>query len=258
MDFVTGLPISANWKSDSYELILVIVERLMKMVHYELVNIMINAPGLAKVIINMIVRHHGVLESILTDWGLLFTSKFWFLLCYFLGIKKKLFTIFQYQTDGQTERQKSTMEAYLIAFVYWEQDDSAKLLLMAKFAYNSANNASTRHSPFELNCSYHRGVFFEEDVDFRSRSFFANELVKELRGLMEVCYQKLFYVQKLQKKAHDKEVKSRSYAPSEKVWLNSKYIKTMRNKNLESKFFGPFQVFHAVEKQVYKLKPSTK
>ncbi len=26
-----------------------------------------------------------------------------------------------------------------------------------------------------------------------------------------------------------------------------------RNKKLESKFFGPFQVFHAIEKQIYKL-----
>ncbi len=32
MDFVTGLPISANWKDDSYDSILVIVDRLTKMV----------------------------------------------------------------------------------------------------------------------------------------------------------------------------------------------------------------------------------
>ncbi len=34
MDFVTGLPISANWKGDSYDSILVIVDRLTKMVYY--------------------------------------------------------------------------------------------------------------------------------------------------------------------------------------------------------------------------------
>ncbi len=33
MDFVTGLPISADWKGDSYDSILVIVDRLTKMVH---------------------------------------------------------------------------------------------------------------------------------------------------------------------------------------------------------------------------------
>ena len=48
-------------------------------------------------------------------------------------------------------------------------------------------------------------------------------------------------------------MKSRSYAPGEKVWLNSKYIKTKRNWKLEAKFFGPFRVFHPVGKQAYKL-----
>ncbi len=123
MDFVIDLPISVDWKSDSYDSILVIVDRLTKMVHYEPVKVTINAPGLAEVIINVIVRHHGVLESIIIDRSSLFTSKFWFLLCYFLGIKRKLSTAFYPQTDGQTERQNSTMEAYLRVFVNWEQDD---------------------------------------------------------------------------------------------------------------------------------------
>ncbi len=111
MDFVTGLPISADWKGDSYDSILVIVDRLTKMVHYKLVKVTIDAPGLAEVVIDVVVRHHGVPESIVMDRGLLFTSKFWSLLCYFLGIKKKLSTAFHPQTDGQTKRQNSTMEA---------------------------------------------------------------------------------------------------------------------------------------------------
>ncbi len=94
MDFVTSLPISADWKGDSYDSILVIIDRLTKMIHYEPVKVMIDVPGLVEVIIDMVVRHHGVPESIVTDRGSLFTSKFWSLLCYFLGIKKKLSTIF--------------------------------------------------------------------------------------------------------------------------------------------------------------------
>ncbi len=123
MDFVTSLPISADWMSDSYDLILVIVNRLTKMVHYELVKITINAPGLAEVIIDMVVHHHGVLESIVMDRSSLFTSKFWSLLCYFLGIKKKLSTGFHPQIDGQTEKQNSMIEVYLKVFVNWDQDD---------------------------------------------------------------------------------------------------------------------------------------
>ncbi len=58
---------------------------------------------------------------------------------------------------------------------------------MAEFTYNNAKNASAGHTPFELNCGYHFRVFFEEDVDPRSRSRSANELAEELRELMEVC-----------------------------------------------------------------------
>ncbi len=217
MDFVTGLPISVNWKGDSYNSILVIVNWLTKIVHYKLVKVMIDAPSLAEVIIDMIVRHYRVPKSIVMDRGLLFISKFWSSLCYFLGIKWKLSTAFHLQTDGQTERQSSTMEAYLRVFVNWKQDDWVRLLSMAEFAYNNAKNASTGYTFFELNYGYYPRVSFKEDVDPHSRSRSANKLAKELRELMEVCCWNFLHAQKLQKKAHDKGVKSRNYALGEKV-----------------------------------------
>ena len=148
MDFVMGLPISTDWKGDSYDSILVIVNRLTKIVYYKPVKVIINALGLAEIIIIVVVRHHGLPDSIITNRGSLFTSKFWSLLCYFLDIKRRLSTAFHPQTDGQTERQNSTMEAYLRAFVNFEQNDWARLLPMAEFAYNNAKNASTGHTFF--------------------------------------------------------------------------------------------------------------
>ena len=70
---------------------------------------------------------------------------------------------------------------------------------------------------------------------------------------MTVCRGNFHHAQELQKQTYDKGVKSRSYALGNKVWLNSKYIKTKRNQKLEAKFFGPFQVWHLVRKQAYKL-----
>ena len=64
------------------------------MVHYKLVKITINAPSLGEVIINVMVKHHSLFNSMITDQESLFTSKFWFLLCYFLKIKQKLFNDF--------------------------------------------------------------------------------------------------------------------------------------------------------------------
>ena len=79
------------------------------------------------------------------------------------------------------------MEAYLRAFVNFEQNDWARLLPMAEFAYNNAKNASTGHTPFELNCGYHPRVSYKEDLDPCSKSKTAEELSPELRNLMAVC-----------------------------------------------------------------------
>ncbi len=168
MDFVTGLPVFTNWKSETYDSILVIVDRLTKIVQYEPVKVTINAPALAEVIIKAVVRYHGLSDSIVSDRGLVFTSKFWSSLCYFLGIKRKLSTTFHPQTDGQTKRQNSTMEAYLQTFVNFEQNNWARLLSMAEFVYNNAKNASTGHMPFKLNYGYHPRASYKEDVDPRS------------------------------------------------------------------------------------------
>ncbi len=104
MDFVTGLLILANWKGDSYNSILVIINQLTKMVYYKPVKVMINALGLARVIIDIVICHHGVPESIVIDRDLLFISKSWFLMCYFLEIKRKLSTAFYPQINDQIKR----------------------------------------------------------------------------------------------------------------------------------------------------------
>ena len=124
---------------------------------------------------------------------------------------------------------------------------------MAEFAYNNTKNASTGHTPFKLNCGYHPRMSYEEEVEPRSKLKSADKLSAELGELMIVCRENLHHAQELQKRAHDKGVKSRSYAPGDKVWLNSKYIKTKRNRKLQAKFFGPFRVLHPVGKQAYKL-----
>lgn len=94
IDFVTGLPISTDWKSDSYNLIFIIIDWLIKMVYYKLIKVTIDASRLAEVIFGMVVYYHNLPNSIVSDPGSVFISKFWSLLCYFFGIKYRLFTAF--------------------------------------------------------------------------------------------------------------------------------------------------------------------
>ena len=75
---------------------------------------------------------------------------------------------------------------------------------------------------------------------------------------MTVCWENLQHAKEFQKQAQNKGVKSKSYAPGNKVWLNIKYIKTKQNRKLEVKFFEPFWVLNPIGKQAYKLKPLKK
>ncbi len=161
------------------------------MIHYKSVKVTIDTPGLNEVIIGAVVQYHGLSDSIMSDCGSVFTLKFWSSLCYFFGIKWKLSTVFHCQTDGQTERQNSIIEAYLQAFVNYEQDNWTQLLLMAEFAYNNTKNASTRHTLFELNCGYLPRVSYKEDVNPRSLSKSADKLATKLIELMIVCRENL-------------------------------------------------------------------
>ena len=122
------------------------------MLHYKSVKININILGLAKIIINVVMKHHSLLDSIITNRELLFISKFWLSLYYFLSIKRKILTAFYLQINCQTKRQNSRMEAYFWAFVNFKLNNWAQFLLMTQFAYNNAKNASTGRMLFELNC----------------------------------------------------------------------------------------------------------
>ncbi len=58
------------------------------------------------------------------------------------------------------------------------------------------------------------------------------KLATKLRELIIVYRKNLQHAQKLQKQYHNKYAKPRNYIPGEKVWLNSKYIKTKQNRKL--------------------------
>ena len=94
IDFVTSLPLSTDWKNNNYNSILVIIDQLTKMVHYKLVKVTINTLGLAEVIIDVVLQCHDLSDSIISDWEVIFTSKFWSSFCYFFGIKQRFSTAF--------------------------------------------------------------------------------------------------------------------------------------------------------------------
>lgn len=163
------------------------------MVYYTLVKITINTFGLAKVIINTLIYHHSLSNSIVNDRESVFISKFWLLLSSFFGIKYRFSTPFYLQTDNQIQRQNSIIDVYLWAFVNFEQDDCAYFLLMAKFPYKNIKNASTSHTLFDLNCRCHPCISYEKDIDLWFKSKTVDKLLAKLWKLMFVYCNNFFH-----------------------------------------------------------------
>ncbi len=67
MDCIIELPISINWKNNSYNLTLVIVDQLAKTVHYKPIKIIIDTSNLGEVDLNVVVRYYNLLNSIMSD-----------------------------------------------------------------------------------------------------------------------------------------------------------------------------------------------
>ena len=103
MDFIVGLPPSKCW-SKAYNSILVIMDWYKKMACYVMVQSDIDTPGLAAVFVQkFVLAGPGIPDSIVSDWGSVFTLTFWSAVCYHLKVRRRLLTAFHPQTNGQME-----------------------------------------------------------------------------------------------------------------------------------------------------------
>ena len=128
----------------------------------------ITAEQFGNLLIHTVFCSFGEPSSIVSYQGSIFISTFWLALCHYLHIKRRLSTAFCHylhierrlstafypQTNSQTERQNQTLEQYLRTYVNNQQDNWARLLPMAKYAYNNAVNASTSLMPLKALMGY--------------------------------------------------------------------------------------------------------
>ena len=163
------LPIpSTPWESVSLNLIVhlpttkrghtaivVFVDRLTKMAHFVATTTTIDAPGVAQLFFNEVVRHHGYPANLVSDRDARFTSKFWQTLAKLSGIELRMSTAFHPQTDGETERTNRTLEQMLRAYVNYAMDNWDNMLPYAEFAYNNSKSASTQITPLHANLGRH-------------------------------------------------------------------------------------------------------
>ena len=134
---------------------IVFVDRLTKMVRIAATKTEVSAEGAADLLVQHVVRHHGLPTSIVSDRDVRFTSRFYKHLAERWGIQLRMSTAYHPQTDGQTEVMNRILEDYLRSYTRTAQDAWDELLAMAEFAMNNSKNSSTQESPFYLNYGRH-------------------------------------------------------------------------------------------------------
>ncbi|KAE9281308.1 hypothetical protein PR003_g27714 [Phytophthora rubi] len=149
MDFIFGLPRDAEGRTG----VLVFVDRFSKMVHLAPVA----AEVTAELFLDLVFRHHGLPESIVSDRDPRFTSAFWTRLFALLGTRLLMSTAAHPEMDGQTERVNRVLEdvlrSYAMSFASW-----SSFLPMAEFALKKSTHASTGLTPFFVNNARHPRV----------------------------------------------------------------------------------------------------
>jgi transposase InsO family protein len=96
MDFIDGLPLSRG-----YLVILVVIDRFSKYVHFFPLKHPYTASSVATTFLNNIVKLHGLPKTIVSDRDKVFTSNFWKSLFDILDINLKLSSAYHPQMDGK-------------------------------------------------------------------------------------------------------------------------------------------------------------
>ncbi|WVZ93770.1 hypothetical protein U9M48_039727 [Paspalum notatum var. saurae] len=145
MDFIVGLPRTQK----GYDSIWVIIDRLTKSAHFLPVKTHYTTATYAETYISRIVSLHGVPETITSDRGSLFVSRFWEHLQTALGTKLIRSSAYHPQTSGQVERVNQILEDMLRACALTYSTKWDECLPLAEFAYNNSYQKSLEMAPFE-------------------------------------------------------------------------------------------------------------
>ena len=202
IDFIIDFPVSRDFWGENCINIMVIMDRLSKMVKCIFMD-GITAKDAARVFYIHFLKDHGLPNFIIFDRGRPFVSHFWEQLTTRLGISADLSTVYHPKTDGQTEIMNFLFEQYLRTYMNYFQNDWAFWLPSAEFVINNHASETTQCTPFLINSNQHFKMGLEPDpfiskpINFREKTDrdTVNSFVEKMAKINEVLKKQMAFVQ---------------------------------------------------------------
>ena len=209
-----------------YDSILMIVDKLTKYTYLISYNEKFTAKQIVWIVLDRVIRHHGILETITLDRDRIFTSNFWQTLMAEIGTKIKLSTAYYPQTDEQTERTNQTLKIYLRYYMNHSQKNWIQLLPMAQLTLNNKTLTVTGKSVFYTNFGRHSNLFNVLRKSLQTTVVLLE--VDQLRNIYKEMLRNIEYYQKRsESQINKKRIKKSQLKKGDKIYLFIKNLKIL-------------------------------
>ena len=166
------------------------------------------------------------------------------------------------QTDGQTERLNRTLEDMLRNFLNFRMNNWTTLLPTLEFAYNSAKQESTGHSPFYLNYGYEpRTVLDVSNPDIEIlKPTAAGKYLETLQAVSHEVRNQFLSAQLNQARYANRSRRDESFRVGDLVYLDSEFVRTPLERQrpnkakLRPRRIGPYTVEEVLSRSAYRLR----
>lgn len=246
---------SAPKDKHGFDNIYVVIDRLSKQAVSIPCHKEVTAEGMARLFIRYIYSYFGPPDSIVSDRGPQFISRFWKEFCRILGVDIRLSTADHPQTDGQTEIMNEYNDHRLRPFVSYYQDDWSDLLPLMDYAQLTLPHSSLGMlSPFEVLYGYAPRTSFDwkdpqpraSDMEALSHRT-ANDLAQRMSQAVEHARQSIKKAQAVKERVVNAHRRPVDWKVGDKVWVSTKPWATERpSKKLDQQMAGPYKVLEQV------------
>jgi hypothetical protein len=223
-NFITDLP-----ECKGFTAIAIYVDQGYKMVYIAPTFKTVDSVGASNLFMCTVFLHTGVMKQLISDRGPQFASKTVQHIYKMLGIKSLMSTAFHLQTDGQTEQFNWKLKQYLRIFCNYCQDNWVRLLPITQFAHNLQVSVATGKSPFQLLYSFNLCSY---PTAMQTSSWPAiNNCLCNLHAACDKAQSALCLAADSTTMQDGKPNTSlETYKVGDKVWLNSRNLKTTQPK----------------------------